>query len=61
MSKKLETPTVCESRYVIWFLNAKGIKTIDILHQIFFIYGEEQWVIQWHQDGYDFLLSPIPE
>ena len=57
MSKKFETPTACESGYMIRFLNAKDIKTIEIHLQIFNIYGEKAASDSWYHDGYNFFAQ----
>ena len=40
MFKKIENPTACEMRSVIWFLNAKNMKPAEIHRKLCDMYEE---------------------
>ncbi|XP_052821820.1 uncharacterized protein LOC128247069 [Octopus bimaculoides] len=46
MELLIDTTTKCEVRAVIWFLNAKGIKPIEIHHQLTDVNGESCMVVK---------------
>ena len=41
MLKKFKMRAACDSRYVIQFLNAKGMEAAEVYYQICDVYGEE--------------------
>jgi transposase len=41
MNKKIDNPTDCEMRSVIYFLKAQNVRAIDIHRQLTAVYGED--------------------
>jgi hypothetical protein len=65
MLKKVENPTSCEVRAVIWFLNAQNVLPIEIYHQLIAVYGEgvmnesnvRKWCQMFSNGRTDFMMT----